>query len=66
MSEPSSVAGWNIPMSYMFYRKYIFKGSIFQPAMLDYRSVPSRELRYPTLGKAKPSKVPAGMGDMIC
>ena len=24
----------------IFNRKYIFKGSIFQPAMLDYRSVP--------------------------
>ena len=30
------MAGWNIPL---FDRKYVFKGSIFQPAMLVYRSV---------------------------
>ena len=35
-----NIAGWNIPI---FYRKYmemhLHVGSIFQPAMLDYRSV---------------------------
>ncbi len=32
----ANIAGWNIPI---FNRKCIFKGSIFQPAMLDYQRV---------------------------
>ena len=31
-----NIAGWNIPI---FNRKYIFNGSIFQPAMLVYQGV---------------------------
>ena len=40
------IAGWNIPM-FFFKKMHLQSGSVFQPAMLDYRSVPSWEFTDP-------------------